>query len=60
MFPVSASMLRDRDAYDASLEAFSRTLMPLVEYSLDDEGRMTVQNATACWKTLHRLQSQAV
>lgn len=49
MFPVSASMLKDLSAYDASLEAFSRPLMALVEYSLDDEGRMVVQNDTARW-----------
>ena len=42
-------MLDPRDYYTvepcepghASLEAFSRSLMSLVEYSLDDEGRMT-------------------
>lgn len=49
MFPVSASMLKDRAGYDASLEAFSRRLMPLVDYSLDEEGRMTVGNDTAVW-----------
>ena len=49
MFPVSASMLKNLADYDASLEAFSRPLMPLVEYSLDEEGRMTVQNDTARW-----------
>ncbi len=49
MFPVSAAMLKDRAGYDASLEAFSRFLMPLVEYSLDGEGRMTVSNDTAVW-----------
>ena len=59
MFPVSASMLRDRDAYDASLEAFSRPLMPLVEYSLDDEGRMVVQNGTARWYRYIDFTSQA-
>jgi hypothetical protein len=47
MFPVSAVMLKRMDAYNASLEAFSRPLMPNVEYTLDDEGRMTVQNETA-------------
>jgi hypothetical protein len=47
MFPVSAVMLKHMDAYDASLEAFSRALMPLVEFSLDDAGRMTVHNETA-------------
>ncbi|MFH1313709.1 MAG: Fic family protein [Candidatus Eisenbacteria bacterium] len=49
MFPVSASMLRNPSDYDASLEAFSRSLMPLVEYSLDEDGRMTVHNDTAIW-----------
>ena len=49
MFPVSAAMLRNPADYDASLEAFSRSLMTQVEYSLDDEGRMTVHNETATW-----------
>jgi hypothetical protein len=46
MFPVSAVMLKHMDLYDASLEAFSRSLMPLIEYSLDDQGRLTVHNDT--------------
>lgn len=49
MFPISASMLKNSADYDASLEEFSRRLMPLVEYSLDEEGRMTVHNDTARW-----------
>jgi len=49
IFPVSAAMLKDLAAYDASLEAFSRPLMAHVEYSLDEQGRMTVQNDTARW-----------
>lgn len=49
MFPISASMLKDSTKYDDSLEAFSRQLMFLVEYSLDEEGRMSVQNDTARW-----------
>ena len=49
MFPISASMLKNPADYDASLEAFSRQLMPLVEYSLDEDGRMTIQNDTAIW-----------
>lgn len=49
MFPISASMLKNPAEYDASLEAFSRQLMPLVEYSLDENGRMTVHNETALW-----------
>ena len=42
-------MLRNPADYDASLEAFSRPLMPLVEYSLDEQGRMTIHNDTAIW-----------
>ena len=35
MVPVSAAMLRSPAEYDASLEALSRPLMPLLDYSLD-------------------------
>ena len=48
MFPVSAAMLKDRALYDRSLEAFSRPLMEIVEYDLDDLGRMTVSSETNC------------
>ena len=47
MFPVSAVMLKRMDGYDASLEAFSKPLMPLVDYALDEQGRMTVVNETS-------------
>ena len=47
IFPVSATMLKRMDAYNASLEAFSRPLMLNVQYTLDDQGRMTVHNETA-------------
>ena len=59
MFPVSASMLKNLADYDASLEAFSRPLMTLVEYSLDEESRMTVQNDTARWYSYIDMTSQA-
>ena len=49
IFPVSAAMLKNLADYDASLESFSRPLMALVEYALDEQGRMTVQNDTAGW-----------
>lgn len=43
VLPVSAGMLaRPRD-YDACLEAFSRPLLPLLDYQLDGSGRMTVR-----------------
>ena len=59
MFPVSASMLKRLTEYSASLEAFSRPLMALVEYSLDKEGRMTVQNNTALWYRFIDMTPQA-
>ncbi|MBU3948353.1 MAG: Fic family protein [Proteobacteria bacterium] len=46
IFPISASMLNNPADYDASLEAFSQQIMPLVEYSIDEDGRMTVHNDT--------------
>lgn len=49
MFPISAEMLKKRVDYDASLEAFSRPLLQLIDYNLDQMGQMTVKNATACW-----------
>ena len=42
-------MLQNMTDYDLSLEAFSRPLMALVEYALDEMGRMTVQNDTTAW-----------
>lgn len=59
MFPVSASMLKNPAEYDASLEAFSRHLMPLVEYSLDEDGRMSVHNETANWYAYIDMTAQA-
>ena len=59
MFPISASMLKNPADYDASLEAFSRQLMPLVEYSLEEDGRMTVHNDTAVWYRYIDMTSQA-
>ena len=49
MFPVSAAMLKNPAIYDHSLEAFSRPLLSLIEYALDDLGQMTVQSETGRW-----------
>ena len=46
IFPVSATMLHRPRDYDASLESFSKPLLPLVEHKLDTHGRMTVLNDT--------------
>jgi hypothetical protein len=49
MFPVSAAMLSAPAEYDASLQAYSHPILELAEYSLDDNGRMTVTNDAAVW-----------
>ncbi|MDX9857936.1 MAG: Fic family protein [candidate division Zixibacteria bacterium] len=59
MFPISASMLKNPAEYDDSLEAFSKKLMPLVEYSLDEDGRMTVHNDTGIWYRYIDMSPQA-
>jgi Fic family protein len=47
LFPVSAVMLRDRRSYDRLLAAYSASIAPFIQYTLDAEGRMAVHNATA-------------
>jgi Fic family protein len=59
MFPISAVMLKNAADYEASLEAFSRQLMPLVEYSLDENGHMSVLNETAIWYRFIDMTPQA-
>lgn len=59
IFPVSAVMLQQLGAYDDSLEAFSRPLMSLVEFTLDEEGQMTVRNDTAASYRYIDMTSQA-
>jgi hypothetical protein len=57
--PVSAAMLRDPRAYDASLEAFSRPLLALVDYVFDADGRMTARGNAAHWYRFPDLTNQA-
>ncbi|MGL5018367.1 MAG: Fic family protein [Luteolibacter sp.] len=47
ILPVSAVILNRPREYDQALESFSKPLMELVEYELDDRQRMTVKNETA-------------
>ena len=59
IFPVSAVMLKNPAKYDASLEAFSRPLLRLIDYRLDEEGGMTVENDAACWYRYNDMTAQA-
>ncbi|MBF0239939.1 MAG: Fic family protein [SAR324 cluster bacterium] len=59
MFPVSAVMFKHPADYDASLEAFSRPLLQLIDYRLDEMGQMTVENDTAYWYQYMDLTVQA-
>jgi hypothetical protein len=50
IFPVSATMLKQRAEYDRVLELFSRPLMRLVEFDLDGRtGELTVTNETGLY-----------
>ncbi len=46
ILPVSAVILNRPREYDQALESFSKPLMQLVEYTLDERQRMTVTNET--------------
>ncbi len=58
MFPISASILKQTTAYDDSLESFSKPLTGLIEYSLDEQGRMTVHNDRSHWYAFIDMTSQ--
>jgi len=47
LFPVSATMNRNKDAYDGALEVFSRKIQPHIDYSMDDFRQMSVFGKTA-------------
>lgn len=47
-------MLKNKEKYDNSLEAYSKPLMELVSYKLDDNGVMSVVNETATSIQIHR------
>lgn len=47
IFPVSAVMHHHSKLYDATLEAFSFLVMPLIDYELDERGQLRVLNETA-------------
>lgn len=47
IFPVSAVLLKNPGNYDRILESFSKRLMPLLRYSIDGYGEISVQNESA-------------
>lgn len=47
ILPISAVILNRPREYDQALESFSKPLMKLVDYTMDDRQRMTVSNDTA-------------
>ncbi len=59
IFPVSAAMQKAMQAYDRSLEAFSRPLATLLKYALDEDGQMTVEGATDQFYRLIDMTAQA-
>ena len=59
MFPVSAVMLKNPAAYDASLEAFSKPLAQIINYELDELGLMTIEQKTAHWYQSIDMTAQA-
>jgi len=44
--PISAVIHRDALGYDRALESFSARILPLIEYSLDEDGELTIHNDT--------------
>jgi hypothetical protein len=47
IFPVSAAMLDDPRSYDASLETFSKPLLPLIKWSFNNDREMQVEHDTS-------------
>lgn len=46
IFPVSATMLRHVRGYSEMLESYSKPLLTLLDYDLDDHGHMQVKGST--------------
>lgn len=58
VFPVSATMLKDSVAYDASLERYSKPLMEVIDYMMDRDGAMTVLSDATIWYRYMNLTPQ--
>ena len=59
IFPISAVMVKDRIAYDKALEAFSKSVMPLLDYELSEDGHVSVHNESAIWYRFMDMTTQA-
>jgi Fic family protein len=59
IFPVSAAMVQNLSDYDQALERFSQPLLSQLTYSLDEDGRMTVDGITSNHYRYIDLTSQA-
>lgn len=59
MFPISAVMLKSPEEYDGSLEAFSKPLLQVIDYQLDELGSMTVEGESAPWYSSMDMTAQA-
>jgi Fic family protein len=59
MFPVSAAMIKKNALYDQSLERFSKPLLNIIDYDLDEFGRMTVHGETGRWYRYIDMTAQA-
>lgn len=46
IFPISAVILRERAAYEKVLEKYSSSILPLIDYSADSRGEISVANET--------------
>lgn len=49
VFPVSAVMLRELDAYRRVLESYSRPLLSSIRWQATEQGNVAVRNQTAPW-----------
>lgn len=59
MLPISAVMLKHPEDYDRSLEAFSKPLLQVIDYQLDEMGSMTVEGESAPWYSSMDMTTQA-
>lgn len=59
MFPISAVMLSQPALYDQSLEAFSKPLLGVLDYKLDELGQMTVSGESGYFYQFMDLTPQA-